>query len=270
MNLDKSTLSLEESLASLIVWLASEVPVQTSATCGLNSDGSWKQLNHDGSWLKTCRGFSQVTLGGFSAPSSLTWGRFGIAADGQCTGLVMWARRIKGTAFSSSDAGHLPTMWPTPVVPNGGRSPKGGMSLTGQTQDGRKRQVDLAYVVRHWPTLRARDCQTEGTAAGARHYQKHSSMMLASAVTLWATPTASPWRSGKASEATAQRNSRPLSEQAADQSGLLNPEWVEMMMGFPIGWTDLTVDGQLLPESHSMNGSPPVPLPEASPIAING
>ena len=49
------------------------------------------------------------------------------------------------------------------------------------------------------------------------------------------TPTARDWRSGKASEATMQRNSRPLSEKIG---GKLNPQWVEWLMGWPIGWTD--------------------------------
>ena len=31
-------------------------------------------------------------------------------------------------------------MWPTPNVPNGGRAPKGGMTKTGMTPDGKKRQ----------------------------------------------------------------------------------------------------------------------------------
>ena len=59
---------------------------------------------------------------------------------------------------------------------------------------------------------------------------------LATAVLKCATPTARDWRSGKASEATMDRNSRPLSEQIG---GLLNPTWVEWLMGWPIGWTDL-------------------------------
>lgn len=33
-----------------------------------------------------------------------------------------------------------------------------------------------------------------------------------------------------------ERNSRPLSEQVG---GHLNPPWVEWLMGWPIGWTDL-------------------------------
>lgn len=51
----------------------------------------------------------------------------------------------------------------------------------------------------------------------------------------WATPTTRDWRSGKASEATHARNAHPLSEQAG---GLLNPTWVEWLMGWPIDWTD--------------------------------
>jgi len=59
---------------------------------------------------------------------------------------------------------------------------------------------------------------------------------LATAVTKCATPTARDWKSGKASQATMDRNSRPLSEQIG---GSLNPTWVEWLMGWPLGWTDL-------------------------------
>jgi DNA (cytosine-5)-methyltransferase 1 len=59
---------------------------------------------------------------------------------------------------------------------------------------------------------------------------------LATAVSRCATPTARDWKSGKASDATMERNSRPLSEQIG---GSLNPTWVEWLMGWPLGWTDL-------------------------------
>jgi hypothetical protein len=79
------------------------------------------------------------------------------------------------------EQGKYPQLWPTrmyptPTVPNGGRSPKGGMSLTGITPDGKKRQIDLAHFVR----------QSDGV------------------------------------------------------SGQLNPTWVELLMGFPAGWTDIS------------------------------
>jgi hypothetical protein len=59
---------------------------------------------------------------------------------------------------------------------------------------------------------------------------------LAAAFAKWPTPTARDWKSGKASDATMERNSRPLSEQIG---GSLNPTWVEWLMGWPLGWTDL-------------------------------
>jgi len=52
----------------------------------------------------------------------------------------------------------------------------------------------------------------------------------------WPTPAARDWRSGKTLQDYG--NSRPLSEQV---SGQLNPTWVEWLMGFPLGWTDLDV-----------------------------
>jgi hypothetical protein len=95
-------------------------------------------------------------------------------------------------------------------------------------------------------------------------------MPLAIAVQLWPTPSASPWRSGCASEATHARNSRPLNEvvllyptpradgrdncggsnsrRSAKAAGTyigrkLNPEFVEWLMGVPIGWTELDPSG---------------------------
>ena len=42
-------------------------------------------------------------------------------------------------------------MLPTPMVPNGGRTPKNGaMTKTGQTPDGKKRQVDLQFYVKNF------------------------------------------------------------------------------------------------------------------------
>jgi hypothetical protein len=67
----------------------------------------------------------------------------------------------------------------------------------------------------------------------------------------WPTPTARDWKSGKASQATHDRNARPLSEKVG---GNLNPPWVEWLIGWPIGWTDLKPLGmdrsQLVSNSH--------------------
>lgn len=55
-------------------------------------------------------------------------------------------------------------------------------------------------------------------------------------LSLLPTPQARDYRSGKVGQKTLAKNSRPLSEQVG---GLLNPEWVELLMGFPRGFTQV-------------------------------
>ena len=80
----------------------------------------------------------------------------------------------------------------------------------------------------------------------------------------WPSPQARDWKGGRVSEATAAKNSRPLSEvvmwatpqvddsknsgsnkkrrqglasQTHQKNTQLNPDWVEWLMGWPVGWT---------------------------------
>jgi hypothetical protein len=112
-----------------------------------------------------------------STECALIWREKVTPAGASISRLAPWTPRIDAAASTGS-----PKLWPTPVVPNGGRSPKGGrMSSTGQTPEGKKRQVDLNWIAQHW-----------------------------------ATPTARDWPSGEASEATMKRNARPLNEQVVN------------------------------------------------------
>lgn len=65
---------------------------------------------------------------------------------------------------------------------------------------------------------------------------------------LWPTATRRDYRSGKAGAGTRARNARPLSEVAAP-TGYLNPAWVERLMGFPEGYTELPI-GTLKPRKR--------------------
>ena len=83
---------------------------------------------------------------------------------------------------------------------------------------------------------------------------------LHTAVTKLATPTSRDWRSGKASPATMERNARPLSEQIG---GLLNPEFVERMMGWPRNFT--RTDGETGADGASLRPSASCPtVPQGS------
>jgi hypothetical protein len=143
--------------------------------------------------------------------------------DGECWELAMPVLRT-----SATESG----LWPTPVA-NGDRT-------TNYAQGG----TSLGFAARNWPTTTV--CGNYNRKGAS----KRSGDGLATAVK-FATPTARDWRSGKASQATHDKNSRPLSEQIG---GSLNPTWVEWLMGWPLGWTDLRPSGtgkfRLWQDSH--------------------
>ena len=111
-----------------------------------------------------------------------------------------WVFRLSRSARLTSGNGS--GLWHTPNVPNGGRINGPGLSPTGLLPDGRKRQVGLAHQVR---MVEAR---------------------------LWPMPNA---RDGKGPPGPGWSRQVSLPRTAA---GTLTPEFVEALLGFPIGWTD--------------------------------
>lgn len=108
-------------------------------------------------------------------------------------------------------------LWHTPNVPNGGRVNPPEMSPTGKMPDGKKRQVGLEHQVR----------------------------MVERG--LWMTPTANDAKNSSLPPSQIKRKqlTSQIMKAEAGQPGQLNPEWVEWLMGFPIGWTDLNVSETL-------------------------
>jgi len=102
-------------------------------------------------------------------------------------------------------------------------------------KDGKHIILTLNRQVQLWRTPQARDGDPRGQQSPEKRRADGHSVSLAEQV-MWPTPTQRDWRSGKASLATMERNARPLSEMVG---GTLNPVWVEWLMGFPLGWTDL-------------------------------
>lgn len=115
-------------------------------TCGHGSGSISKHSSRPSVFLKT----SLDTSASDSERSLPIW----LSSD---TGWTMMQKSLR-SEYSARKNAVLPTdgkdslSWPTANIPNGGRTSKKPLSRTGQTEDGKKRQVGLEHAVRHWPT----------------------------------------------------------------------------------------------------------------------
>ena len=128
--------------------------------------------------------------------------------------------------------------WPTPKS-----SPSGpDYARTNRPESGGD---DLATAVARWPTPMASDAEGSGSR-NTPNSKAHPGISLTDAVRgdggigRTPTPSANDW---KGSSKSGQRRGQ-LTDPAMgviEPGGQLNPTWVEWLMGFPLGWTDLNV-----------------------------
>ena len=151
-------------------------------------------------------------------------------------------------------------LWPTPTTEDGESK---GMSAARMAERG---PDNLASAVKLWPTPTVNG---NNNRAGL---SPNSGDGLATAVKLWPTPTTRDWKDGSAQSCVnvpvkgllgrAVHLSHPPSsgEQLPNAvGGVLNPEWVERMMGYPPGYTDIRSP------SNPGKGTPREPSAAATP-----
>jgi DNA (cytosine-5)-methyltransferase 1 len=98
----------------------------------------------------------------------------------------------------------------------------------------------------NWPTPTVSDIYTDTLKSSQQTDGSMHSVTLPQAVQMWPTPTHGKLAGGSGAFQQIQdkyeNNEITLEEKKAMQAGnggRLNPNWVEWLMGFPIGWTDL-------------------------------
>ena len=162
--------------------------------------------------------------------SSVTLPKWGIMRDG-----VLLEQMTPERLTTGNESGYWPTprttgldggsnsrkaaknrgMWPTPTASTGGPEPEG--------KTGRK----LSTMVKMWPTPHgfSKDGKSNGPSGNELERAVNQS---------FATPNARDWKDSGPTQGN--RKSPNLGTQVG---GSLNPPWVEWLMGWPIGWTDL-------------------------------
>lgn len=155
-------------------------------------------------------------------------------------------------------------LWPTPdaSVSNDSEEPEQWRArqteLRKKGVNGNGAGVPLAIATKEWPTPRASD-----SAHGGPKSRDSSGSPHLSAVAIWATPTASESANRTTTEPASVTDGRghgahlsaqaaswatprslpdpttePDGEPTSSAGRVLNPRFVEALMGFPLGWTD--------------------------------
>jgi hypothetical protein len=186
-------------------------------------------------------GYFLVSLDGSTVAFSGTWPAAGICVNGKCYRLRPLVRHTSGKGYSLLGTPQFTT--PT------------ASDATGTTGGGNSRS--LRDDVRMWPTMTVSDATGNRMSKGKKRPNEGG---LLKAVT-FPTPRASDGQKGSPNQKDSDGNpslaniaahyptpcatdwkNRETSNQVGLQKtigGQLNPEWVELLMGYPKGWTEI-------------------------------
>ena len=250
--------------------------------CGEKWRASFTKYDPDSCSWKT----HQCSLLGGLDEFLATWPQWGLMRDGECWEQVMLEQTIRGTEFGLSE-----NKWATPTTMDK-LPPKSEKALhreATQARPGRSKPANLRDQVsnmQNWPTPR---CQMTRPVAIRDDMEKGHRRNLEEVVAtreIWPTPRScsamaatitpeSAWNEkrnpnletivGRVTFPTPTAHNskegaypaeftRKTPTLATHAGGKLNPMWVEWLMGWPLGWTDLkpleTVKFPFAPQQH--------------------
>ena len=207
---------------------------ESEAECGEKWRGSFTRYDPDSSLWRT----HQCSLLGDWEPFSETWPKWGLMRDGECWEQSMLVPRISVTEFgfvpNDEDFFHTPNTT--------------GMDGGSNSRRALKKRKEM------WPTPRALEIEEsyEGyidrmkRSGNPKNVGKTRPQNLSMAVKMWTTPVTSDHAARRPTQNWAGTD---LPSQVWVESGgrenpnlppaRLSPNWVEWLMGWPIGWTDL-------------------------------
>ena len=216
------TLSVGATPVSLLVRQANGEEKKIRVTCG---HGLEKPLANYDPVTQSWKMFGDTSLWG-DCPLLLNLPPSGMARSGVLFLQPAWEPITAETALSS---------WPTPTTQDHIER------KSTQQKTGSMNSVGLGDAVRMWPTPKASDAK-RGDSPSERNRHTPS---LPSAVNLFPTMSAN----GMGNTGSRQMLDKKIADgsiteedkkgMSAGNGGKLNPTWVEWLMGFPLGWTDL-------------------------------
>ena len=218
--LNQLTLLPGDSLASLTVSPGSAEARMMTATSGRNICELYERSNPPGWWVRT---FLESLLP-CSTMFFLTW-------NVQVTPQQSLIFQLAHSEPTTSDTESL--SWPTPLVTD----IYTGNLKSSQQKEGSKHSLNLSGAVNRWPTPTKQDYKRRGPNSRQQG--------LPEKIHRFPTPQASDANRGPLSEERYQKNLggpnliSEINHRTGATGGQLNPIWVEWLMGFPLGWTEI-------------------------------
>lgn len=233
--------------AALLTWFLAGFRVRTSASQERAQASPENAADYGKKWPASLARYDPATSSWKTHQSSLlagldvfseTWPRWGMMRNGECSALSM-------PVLPTNEIGS--GLWPAPRttgLDGGSNSRKAakarGMWPTARSSDGeRGGRGDLIQAVRGNPNSHYRLWQTpvadDAVDRVRGKVNSRGEPKLSAEVKLWPTPTVQDSKNNGA-PSQMERNTKPRN---AEVGGSLNPTWVEWLMGWPLGWTDL-------------------------------
>ena len=209
---------------TLVSQATGRVSMESEAAYGNNLHESFAKFDQSTSLWRT----PQLSLLGESTPYSETWPRWGSMENGEC-----WEQTTLVLGTEESESGS----WPTPRACSAMAA-----NLTEKMASHPHNNLEVAVARTIWPTPQARDFRS-GSASRISDPNRQNN--LNDAVKMWPTPVAGDSKDrGNLSNPCIKRRVEigkqvGLQMCVSEESGQLNPQWVEWLMGWPIGWTEL-------------------------------
>lgn len=229
---------------------------ESDQECGEKWRASFTKYDPDSSLWRT----HQCSLLGDLEPFSETWPQWGLMRDGECWEQRMLEQTIRGTESGLSpngvDSFHTPNTtgldggsnsrkalkkkmetWPTPTTKGYGHAAEGMVgNLIEKIEQGVITKQEAENML-SLPKLENHRTWKKKflTPQAFDHRDKET----------WPTPRASDYKGATSAEAMSKAAARgfnpnlPEATAASVGGGKLNPTWVEWLMGWPLGWTDL-------------------------------
>ena len=213
-----------DSLVSPSVWLESKKEKGTTVTSGRRCSALSENLRRVGlsvrTYLESCA-LPLPTLSRTWSVKAMTWSCLILK-------LRLSERRTEDNASrlwaTPNTMDHLPQRSEEALL----RQARGARK--GRTRPSNLREQVDERTMKLFPTITANDAKN--STFPPSQMNRNGGLIKS----IMATPQARDFRTGSRSHWNDPNRSRNLNDQIGGQ---LNPTWVEWLMGFPIGWTDL-------------------------------